>query len=258
MGIVYHGSSESGLTKLEPHKSTHGEYLYATPVYELAIHFSKKCGDDLTYDIGKIEGEDKPYVLVEKIPGALELMYDTTSSIYTLPSDTFKDIHTGFEEVVSTESVEPIKEEKITYVYDEIMRLSEKGLLTIYRYPNKPKGMPTNGEDIINKYRFYKNKLGMDMPINKLERLVFLHPYLLEEVNKLAKEFGTNVKFTKEDLVRIFEDRVKRQLHDLEHVQFIECAYPLIIGNYPELSEEITPIYNYYLEELENKKKVIR
>ena len=30
MGELYHGSSTRGLTRLEPHKSTHGNYLYAT------------------------------------------------------------------------------------------------------------------------------------------------------------------------------------------------------------------------------------
>ena len=52
MEIVYHGSKESGLKRLEPRKSTHGTYVYATPEKVLALHFSKRCGDDLVYDIG--------------------------------------------------------------------------------------------------------------------------------------------------------------------------------------------------------------
>ena len=31
MGIVYHGSSVSGLKTIAPHQSTHGNYVYATP-----------------------------------------------------------------------------------------------------------------------------------------------------------------------------------------------------------------------------------
>ena len=50
MGVVYHGSKEHGLTRLEPRKSTHGKYVYATPEKVLAVHFSGRCGDDLTYD----------------------------------------------------------------------------------------------------------------------------------------------------------------------------------------------------------------
>ena len=32
MGVLYHGSKESGLTRLDPHKSTHGDYVYATKI----------------------------------------------------------------------------------------------------------------------------------------------------------------------------------------------------------------------------------
>ena len=38
MGIVYHGSKEHGIKRVEPRKSTHGVYVYATPggsVYHL-------------------------------------------------------------------------------------------------------------------------------------------------------------------------------------------------------------------------------
>lgn len=44
MGVVYHGSKEHGLTKLEPRKSTYGKYVYATPEKVLAVHFSGRCG----------------------------------------------------------------------------------------------------------------------------------------------------------------------------------------------------------------------
>ena len=41
MGKLYHGSLERGITRLEPHKSTHGKYVYATPYKELAIIFQE-------------------------------------------------------------------------------------------------------------------------------------------------------------------------------------------------------------------------
>lgn len=46
MGYLYHGSSVSGLKRLEPHKSTHGTYVYATPYKELTIIFSKRANND--------------------------------------------------------------------------------------------------------------------------------------------------------------------------------------------------------------------
>ena len=43
MGIVYHGSKEHGIKRLEPRKSTHGVYVYATPEKVLALNFSGRC-----------------------------------------------------------------------------------------------------------------------------------------------------------------------------------------------------------------------
>jgi len=58
MGVVYHGSKERGLKRIEPRKSTHGVYVYATDDKFLALHFSKRCGDDLTYDIGHFDNDE--------------------------------------------------------------------------------------------------------------------------------------------------------------------------------------------------------
>ena len=55
MKFVYHGSKEHGIKRLEPRKSTHGVYVYATPEKALALVFSGRCSDDLTYDIGHFD-----------------------------------------------------------------------------------------------------------------------------------------------------------------------------------------------------------
>ena len=49
MNDLYHGSKNSKLKTLEPHNSTHVNYVYATKIKELEILFSKRAGDDLTY-----------------------------------------------------------------------------------------------------------------------------------------------------------------------------------------------------------------
>ena len=64
MGELYHGSSQKGITRLEPHKSTHGNFVYATPYKELAIIFSARCGDDCTYALYR-NGENEPWIIVE-------------------------------------------------------------------------------------------------------------------------------------------------------------------------------------------------
>ena len=122
MWIVYHGSKEHGIKKLEPRKSTHGVYVYATPEKVLALNFSGRCGDDLTYDIGHFNTDQKgPLELVENIPGVFEKMFSNSSSIYSFSDETFKDIYTGFEDVVSEVGVDVVNEEYCENVYDGLL-----------------------------------------------------------------------------------------------------------------------------------------
>ena len=257
MGKVYHGSKEHGITRLEPRKSTHGVYVYATPHKALAIHFSGRCGDDVTYDLGHF-GSDKngPWELVENIPGALEKMYANSSSIYSFSDETFEDIHTGFAEVVSSVGVDVVEEEYYENVYDAILKLEEEGLLKIYRYPNKPDSMKMDGSDILDKWRRYKEKFGHKFTKNEFDRLVCLRPNLLDKINELLKEFGYGFSYTKNNIIEIFKSRIERQLRDLDHEQYIESSYISIGEAFPELSPELDIIFGEYrgrLEKIENK-----
>lgn len=251
MGVVYHGSKNHNIKRLEPRKSTHGTYVYATPEKVLAIHFSGRCGDDLTYDIGRF-GIDKsePWQLVEKIPGALEKMYNNSSSIYTFQDDTFKNIHTGFEEVVSEVGVDVVEEEYIDNVYEAILRCEQEGLLTIYRYPNRPLGMPEDHSDILDKWRYYKEVLNHEFTKGEFDRLFYLHPRLMDKINDVLKDFGFEHTYKKEDIIDLFKEGIRRQLHDMNHEMYVDCAYKSICETFPEFEDIITEIYNNYLEVL--------
>lgn len=252
IGIIYHGSSEHNLKKIEPRKSTHGQYVYATREKVLAIHFSKRCGDDLTYDIGHFSSKEGPWELVENIPMALEKMYDNNSSIYSIDDKTFKDIHTGFCEVVSEESVDVINEEYYENLYDEMLNLEKEGLIKIYRYPNKPNRMTKTS--ILDKYRFYKERLNKVYTKKDFDRLVYLHPEILNEINALAKEFELDYEYNINDLVDLFKNRVDMQIFDSSHEQYIDCAYQNIIDNFPNLKEKLDLEYNKYSESIQNKR----
>ena len=249
MGIVYHGSKESGIKRLEPRKSTHGSYVYATPERVLALHFSGRSGDDLVYALGHF-GSDRegPWELVELVPGAFERMYANSSSIYSLPDDTFEDKHTGFREVLSETGVDVIDEEYIPNVYDEIMKVAEQGLFKIYRYPNKPASFKPDGSDVLDRMKWYK-EMGVPITKGKFDRLVYLHPELLDKINELAKEMGYDYHYEVQDLVDIFRDRVNRQLTDPDNEQYIEAVYNQLCSIYPELKEQIDPIFKYYQEQ---------
>ena len=255
MKIVYHGSKEHGLKRLEPRKSTHGTYVYATPEKVLALHFSGRCGDDLAYDIGRFDNDkDGPWELVELIPGAFEKMYSNSSSIYSFNDETFKDLHTGFREVVSESSVDVINEEYCENVFEGLLKAEKEGLLKIYRYPNKPASFKKDGSDILDKYRFYKNKLNMDISKNEFDRLVYLHPNLLSKINELAKEFNYDYHYELNDLIEIFRKRIERQLSNLENEQYIDCSYISICDSFPQLKPEIDDLYNEYRNSINDKK----
>ena len=240
MGIVYHGSKEHRIKRLEPRKSTHGVYVYATPEKVLALNFSGRCGDDLTYDIGRFDTDkDGPWELVENIPGAFDKMFSNSSSIYSFSDETFKDIHTGFEEVVSEVGVDVVSEEYCENVYEGLLQAEKEGLVKIYRYPNKPVGFKQGGSDILDKWRRYKYKMNKEFSKNEFDRLVYLHPNLLLKINELANEFNYDYHYEPNDLINIFNNRIQRQLYDPDHEQYIECSYISIINSFPELKEKM-------------------
>ena len=250
MGIVYHGSKTHGLKRLEPRKSTHGVYVYATPEKVLALNFSGRCGDDLTYYIGRFSTEkDEPWQLVENIPGAFDKMFSNSSSIYSFSDETFKDIHTGFTEVVSEVGVDVIKEEYCENVFDGLLKAEQEGLVKIYRYPNKPEGLKE--DDILDKWRHYKVDFNKEFTKNEFDRLCYLHPNLLPKINKLAHEFGYDYYYEPNDLIDIFNDRIQRQLYDPEHEQYVDCAYISICSTFPEIKPQIDILYEEYLNSKE-------
>ena len=247
MGILYHGSKERGLKKLEPHNSTHGTYLYATPEKVLALVFGKRCGDDLTYDLDHFDTDSSgPWELVEYIPGAFEKMFSNSASIYSISDDTFKDIHTGFKEVVSEVEVDVLNEEYYENIYDGLLKAVDEGLLKIYRYPTKPHSLKPDGLNIIDKWRYYKNKLNKEFTKEQFDRFVFLHPKLLNEINELAREFKYDYIYKPDDLVTIFKKMVDAQLMNVNKEKYIDNSYISICNVFPYLKQDIDTLYKYY------------
>lgn len=249
MKFVYHGSKEHGLKHIEPRKSTHGKFVYATPEKVLALVFSKRCGDDLTYEIGRTD-KNGPWELVENIPGAFEKMYSNTSSIYYLPAETFKNAHTGFEEVISEVGVDVIDEEYYENVYKGLLQAEKDGLLKIYRYPSKPAYYRSDGSDLLDKWRSYYYNLKIDFRKEDFDRFVYLHPRLLTQINALAQEFNYDYHYELNDIVGIFKDRTRRQISDKQSEQYIDCSYISICSAYPKLKQQIDVIYDEYKESI--------
>ena len=235
MGNLYHGSSETNLKILKPYKSTHGSYVYATPYKELAIIFSGRCGDDFTFSLFR-NNKREPWNLVERIPEGFNTMFSNNSSIYTVDDTSFKDIHTGFSELVSQVEVKVKKEEKLNKVYDKLKELDKNNQKKIYKYPNKPKSIPSDNSDLIEKQIMYQQISNKDVTKQCFERLVLLHPELLDKINQKLKEINPNSEiFKKEDLITLFEKAIINQKNNPDKEQYLKSIYISVANIYPEL-----------------------
>ena len=241
MGELYHGSSTRGLTRLEPHKSTHGNYLYATKYKELAIVFSARCGDDCTYALYRNNNE--PWTLVERIPEAFNTMFSNSASIYTLDDSTFKDINTGFSELVSNIGVNTISEEYIENVYDKIKELQKNGLIKLYTYPNKPKEIPNDNSDLIDKEIRQNKRENKSITRESFERLILLHPNLMNKINQKLIELNIE-PFNKNDLINLFEEAILKQAIYPNYEQYLNSIVISISKTYPDLK----PIFEQKLQ----------
>ena len=242
MGIIYHGSSTRGLTRLEPHKSTHGNYLYATKYKELAVIFSSRCGDDCTYALYR-NNNDEPWTLVERIPEGFNTMFSNSASIYTLDDSTFKDINTGFSELVSNVGVNTISEEYIENVYDKIKELQKNGLIKLYTYANKPKEIPNDNSDLIDKEIRQNKRENNSITRKSFERLILLHPNLMNKINQKLIELNLE-PFNNNDLINLFEEAILKQAIYPNYEQYINSIVISISKTYPELK----PIFEQKLQ----------
>lgn len=243
MNYLYHGSHTKGLTTLEPHRSTHGTYVYATPYRELSVIFSGKDGDDLVYSLFRND-KTGPWQLVERAPHIFEMMFKGSSSIYTVEDTTFKDIKTGFAELVSESTVKVINECELPSIYDEIETLENEGLVKIYHYPERPDCIPKDDRDLLETTIRYAD----NPPKHRdFERLLLFHPNLLDSINDYCVSKSPEFeKFTKLDLLTIFDRYLEKVKINPEKEYFLESAKDIIAETFPELAENLEEKYSNF------------
>ena len=235
MGVLYHGSSVRGMKELVPHQSTHGKYVYATKDKELTVIFSKRAGDDMTYSLFRTD-KNEPWQLVERIPNGFETMFSNSASIYTVEDTTFQDIHTGFSELVSDQPVRILNEERVENVYEKIKELEQDGLIQLYYYPDRPEKIPEDDSDLINVELRMAQMKNRKIRKENFERLLFLHPNLLDRVNSLlTQEIENYIPYKKEALVTIYEKYVLLQMIYPEREYFLSSSLIAITKEYPDL-----------------------
>jgi hypothetical protein len=151
--FVYHSSSKQSLTELYPKESTHEQvWLYATKDPVMSALFISGYGGDFACFIDRDKDTGLP-IIVERFDKALEERYKgIIGSIYFLPSDSFMEGETGWdEEVVSSQSIKPVDEIKIQDALSYLLQLEEEGKLIIMRYPQRPDNVPEDDEDLVIK-----------------------------------------------------------------------------------------------------------
>ena len=144
-------------------------------------------------------------------------MFSNSASLYTVLDTSFEDIHTGFSELASKETVDIKEEETIKTVYDKLKELEKKGKIKLYHYPDKPESIPSDNSDLIEKQLMYQKKSQKDVTKKCFERLVLLHPELLDKINQKLKEINQNSEtFKKEELITLFSKAIKKQTTNQE------------------------------------------
>lgn len=183
--IVYHGSSNGNIESLKAHESTHQKKcIYATDNKALALLFMSHGNRDLDTRKGIVDGKIE---LVERREGVLENLYNKDGYLYELDGTTFNHYdYLWAPEVISFES--EIKPLNITYcpnILDALEEEEKKGNIIIYRYPNRPDGMPLDNSDLIKKYVNFE-KQGLTGSISSLLRV---YP----EFSSYIEELGYNI-----------------------------------------------------------------
>ena len=130
--IIYHGRTEGGLTKIEPHKCKHKKaYVYASHNIPLCIIFGvKRTGENIGFGVTKF---GKPYI-TEFYEGAFEDRFkNRVCYLYKLKEKDFK-LDTEYFERVSEKSVEVVDCVEIKDSSEYLLNLAKKGKLKITRF----------------------------------------------------------------------------------------------------------------------------
>jgi len=181
--VVYHGSKEK-INEITAHKSTHQkECIYATPNKVVSLLFMGKGHGDLDTMIGVIDGE---LTLVERRPNILNDIYNTDGYLYELNKSTFSHYdYLWSQEVISFEKrLTPISCTHYENILNAIIEEEQKGNIKIYRYPNRPKEVPLDNSDLIDKYIRFEEQ-GLTGAVNDL---IEIYPEFKEIVEEKMKE----------------------------------------------------------------------
>ena len=132
--IVYHGSSKSGLTRLEPFKCKHDKaYVYATKDYWVVLFFSAK-GKGKYDGMINVDENGIPVFYEARSNAFKERYFGKSGFCYLLPADTFTNSTGDPNEVVSEVGVDVISCKEIKDIGIEFEKLIAEGKFKVVEY----------------------------------------------------------------------------------------------------------------------------
>ena len=130
--MLYHGSNHLILDAIEPRMSFgYKRLVYATEDYFYALVRAGNFNMERFLLYEDYVGKDKPFRLVEIIPGAFKEVFDVSGYIYEVDDDLFE-TYGDQTEFISNQSVKVIKTIKIDNVWNEMMKHAEHYELISY------------------------------------------------------------------------------------------------------------------------------
>ena len=186
---LYRGTKISGLKVMEPKLVNHDKpYVYATTDKIEAIIYSVK-GGNLNYTNIYGYDDDNKRCLIERKENCLEEIYNTEGRYYILDDTSFfrhEELGVGENEYVSELPVKVVEEVTIPNVWNYFKELEYKGLLKIYRYPDRPKSYPSDDSDLLECATIMYTQINdLDMAFGLLLKH---HPELEDKVNILKEQ----------------------------------------------------------------------
>ena len=129
--MLYHGSNYLIKNELEPRVSfDYKKFVYATEDYFYALVRAGKFNTEKFTCKEDYEGADKPFRLIELMPGAFKEVFDVEGYIYEVDDSLFKP--NGPLEYVAEERVNILKVIKIDNVWNKILEHVEHYELIFY------------------------------------------------------------------------------------------------------------------------------
>lgn len=89
--------------------------------------------------------------------------------------------------------------------------------------------------DLIRRELRAANRKGLEITPDSFERLLLLHPSLIEKVNEIARTLNPKlISFKKEDLICIYNKYCVIQKNNVNKEQFLNSSFISITSMYPE------------------------